>query len=412
MTPRDHAREMVRRCRQLAGCTEVPGETTRTFLSRPMKDVHRKLAGWMSAAGMVVRVDAAGNIRGVYPAASTAPAPRLFIGSHLDTVPNAGAFDGVLGVVMGGGLIELLGGRRFPFSIEVVGFSDEEGVRFGEPFIGSRAFAGTFDPVMLALQDVRGRRLDDAIRDYGLDPDRLPAAQAEPSAAGYLEFHIEQGPILDELNLPLGIVEAIVGQTRVDVAFTGMANHAGTTPMLSRHDALAGAAEWIVSVEHAARTTTGLVATVGRVHVHPGTGNVIPGRCELSLDVRHADDGSRVRAASDIEAAARDIARRRALDVSWAVRLDQPSVVMDGSLTEALARSVERAGFPPHRLFSGAGHDAMVVARRMPVSMLFMRSEKGISHHPDESVRDDDVAAALEAGSCFLEELARVGHAG
>jgi allantoate deiminase len=346
---------------------------------------------------MAVRVDAAGNIRGVYPA-SMDGAPRFFIGSHLDTVPNAGAFDGVLGVVMGVALVEMLGGRRFPFSVEVVGFSDEEGVRFGEPFFGSRAFAGTLDSSWLTRRDARGRSVADAIRDYGLDPARLGDAVAATPSLGYLEFHIEQGPVLHDLNLPLAVVDAIVGQTRVDVVFEGMANHAGTTPMRTRRDALAAAAEWILAVEREAIATEGLVATVGRAQVEPGAGNVIPGRCELSLDVRHADDTRRGAAVERLAKSARDIALRRTVELSWELRLDQGSVPMDAALTSALASAVQHPGFTPPRMASGAGHDAMIVAARMPVAMLFVRCDKGISHHPAEAVSEQDVAAALEAG--------------
>lgn len=410
MTSVAQAGEVIRRCRQLAECSEVRGETTRTFLSKPMRDVHSRLAGWMAAAGMTVRVDAAGNLRGVYPSMSEAAA-RLFIGSHLDTVPNAGPFDGVLGVVLGVALIEMLGGKPLPFSIEVVGFSDEEGVRFGVPFIGSRAFAGSFDSSVLARRDGKGLSVSDAIREYGLDPGRLGDAQAASPALGYLEFHIEQGPVLDDLNLPLAIVDAIVGQTRVDVAMTGMANHAGTTPMQSRRDALAGAAEWITAVEREAAAVQGFVATVGRLQVEPGAGNVIPGRCELSLDVRHADDTTRKAAVEHLARAARDIGSRRKLDVSWEPRLDQGTVAMDAGLTSMLARAVEETGFTARRMSSGAGHDAMVVASRMPAAMLFLRCDKGISHHPSESVREEDVAAALDAGWRFLDVMGRTSHA-
>ena len=211
--------------------------------------------------------------------------------------------------------------------------------------------------------------------------------------------------MLDDLNLPLAIVDAIVGQTRVDVVFTGMANHAGTTPMATRRDALAGAAEWITAVEREAGATAGLVATVGRVHVEPGAGNVIPGRCELSLDVRHASDAARKTAVEQLESAARNIASRRRLEVSWEQSLDQSSVPMDSALASVLTGAVEQAGFVPHRMSSGAGHDAMIVASRMPAAMLFLRCEKGISHHPAESVREEDVAAALEAGRRFLDGI-------
>ncbi|MBM3818114.1 MAG: allantoate amidohydrolase [Acidimicrobiia bacterium] len=411
MTSIELAADVVQWCRRLAACSETPGETRRPFLSPPMREVHEALAGWMRRLGMDVRIDAAGNLRGVYAAAGSAPGAaagrRLFIGSHLDTVPNAGAFDGVLGVVLGIALVEHLRGRRLPFAIEVVGFSDEEGVRFGVPFIGSRALTGLLDDAVLACRDLGGRTVEDAIRDFGLDPARIPDAAAPDGSLGYLEFHIEQGPILENLNLPLAVVDAVAGQTRADVWFTGQAGHAGTTPMTLRRDGLAGAAVWIAEVEREAIHTSGLVATVGRVAVEPGAANVIPGRCELSLDVRHAADDVRTDAVGRLRRAAEDIASRRGLAAAWQPRLEQPSVRLDAELSSLLARALETAGFRAHRMTSGAGHDAMIVAGRMPAGMVFLRCAGGISHHPAESVREDDVAAALEAGLGFLNALER-----
>jgi allantoate deiminase len=354
-----------------------------------MHAVHDCLRTWMESAGMTVAVDHAGNLRGCYGAAH--PHPRLFIGSHLDTVPRGGAFDGILGVVLGVALVESLGGRRMTFQIEVIGFSEEEGVRFGVPFIGSRALVGDIDEELLA------RGVGDAITAFGLDPARIEEAKAGPDALGYLEFHIEQGPVLDSLHLPLGVVEAIVGQSRGDVVFEGRANHAGTTPMNLRHDALAGAAEWISVVEREARTIPGLVATVGRLDVLPGADNVIASSVRTSLDVRHAEDAVRREALSSLIDCARQIAARRGLTIRWEPRLDQPAVAMDPGLMSLLP--------PAHRLTSGAGHDAMIMARRMPAAMLFLRSPGGISHHPDETVLAEDVAGALEAGMEFLERL-------
>src|SRR5215213_3938724 len=267
------ARTVVDCCRLLAGFSQETGRTTRTFLSPPMRDVHTHLGSWMQRSGMSVQVDSVGNLRGVYPASSPGR-PRLFIGSHLDTVCDAGAFDGVLGVVLAIALVDLLQHRQLPFSIEVVGFSEEEGVRFGVPFIGSRALAGTLDDQLLGRVDPSGKSIVDAIRDYGLDPSRIPDARFGDQSLGYLEFHVEQGPILDNLAVPLGIVTAIVGQSRLAVTFTGSANHAGTTPMHARRDAVAGAAEWVGAVEALARRTSGLVATVGRLRAWPGITNV------------------------------------------------------------------------------------------------------------------------------------------
>jgi allantoate deiminase len=412
MRSTEQATEVVRWCRQLAIFSETAGETTRRFLTKPMREVHTALATWMARVGMAVRVDAIGNIHGVYPPQpSRIPmptAPRFFIGSHLDTVPNAGAFDGVLGVVMGIALVEMLGDRHFPFGIEVVGFSDEEGVRFGTPFLGSHALAGNFDPSQLDLRDGQGRSLREVIRDFGLEPSRIPDAQAPPSAIGYLEFHIEQGPVLENLNLPLAVVDVVAGQSRAAVTFTGRSGHAGTTPMKLRKDAIAGAAAWILEVEREAMSTPGLVATVGSIEVEPGAGNVIAGRSTLSIDVRHPADQMRKAAFERLITAAEEIAGRRGLQVAWESRLDQPSVPMDQTLASMLDRAIEQAGFPAHRVTSGAGHDAMVVAGRMPAAMMFLRCENGISHHPAENVREDDVAAALEAGLKFLDEVARV----
>ncbi len=386
--------DCIARCRALALHSEEPGWITRTFLSEPMRCVHADLGGWMRDCGMSVAVDAAGNLRGFY-SGRTPDAPALFIGSHLDTVPHAGAFDGILGVVLGIKVIELLQRRQLRFGIEVVGFSEEEGVRFGFPFIGSLALIGELGVAETAIAD--------AIRAYGLNPDELPLAVAREPALGYLEFHIEQGPVLESVGASLGVVETIAGQRRLELTFEGRAGHAGTTPMHLRRDAMAGAAEWIGEVEAEARGIAGLVATVGRVEVWPGASNVIAGAAKLSLDVRHREDAVRRDAAVRLIAAAESIARRRDLLVTTEMRMEQAAVAMDPSLTDTLARA---AGVR-HRMVSGAGHDAMIVARRMPAAMLFLRSPGGVSHHPDESVLPEDVDAALTAGMSFLEELER-----
>jgi allantoate deiminase len=399
------ARDVIDRCRALAAHSEEAGYTTRTFLSEPMHAVHAEVRDWMTAAGMDVHVDPAGNIRGVY-AGSAADAPRLFLGSHLDTVPRAGAFDGILGVVMGIALVESLGGRRLPYSLEVIGFSEEEGVRFGVPFIGSRAVTGLVDDDLLSRIDATGASIGDAISRFGLDPGAIAAARITGRALGYLELHIEQGPVLDRLGLALGIVNAIAGQTRADVAFSGTSGHAGTTPMAARADAIACAAEWVLAVEREAKGTPGLVATVGRIEARPGATNVIAGDCVASLDVRHAADDVRAGAIERLQSAAHEIPTRRGLSVTWRTRLDQPAVMMDPGLVAALARAVERSGAPVLQMPSGAGHDAMILAGVMPAAMLFVRSPGGISHHPDEGVAEADVAAALAAGGEFLRELA------
>ena len=398
------SQQIIERCLTLSRFSEEPGRTTRTFLSAPMRDVHRCLRDWMERIGMQVELDAAGNLRGLYPGLEP-EAPHLLIGSHVDTVPGAGAFDGVLGVVIAIALVEALQGRRLRCGIEVAAFSEEEGVRFGVPFLGSRALIGTLDSALLARCDQNGRAVVDAIRDFGLDPDYLPSAILKGDLRGYLEFHIEQGPVLDNLDLPLGLVEAIAGQSRLELRFDGHANHAGTTPMPMRKDALAGAAEWISLVEQEALATPGLVATVGKFEVLPGAGNVIPGEVRASLDVRHANDDSRRSAVERLVNAAQEIAARRNLTIDYSTRLDQSAVACDLDLVAQLERGVVAAGYPVHRMVSGAGHDAMILAQRMPMAMLFLRSPGGISHHPDESVLPDDVEAALQTGLSFLENL-------
>ena len=410
MTPGEQAREVIQWCRRLAAMSDEPNAITRLCLSRTMREVHTALAGWMARLGMTVRVDAIGNIRGVYPHAASSPvaeAPRLYIGSHLDTVPDGGAFDGVLGTVLAIALIELLGPKRFPFAIEVVGFSDEEGIRFGAPFLGSRALAGTFDPALLDRVDEHGRSLRDAIKHFGLDPGRIADARAVTHALGYLEFHIEQGPVLENLNIPLAVVDGISGQSRIDVSFEGTAGHAGTTPMKLRKDALACAASWIVEVERDALGVSGLVATTGKIAAEPGASNVIAGRAVVTLDVRHPDDRMRKASVERFRLAADEIAAHRGLRVTWEPRLDQASTAMDAPMAAMLERAIAQSGAPPHRMVSGAGHDAMIVAAKMPAGMVFLRCEGGISHNPAENVSDADVTAALEAGLEFLSGLER-----
>ena len=353
---------------------------------------------------MSVHIDAVGNLRGVH-AGSDPHAPRLIIGSHLDTVPNAGAYDGILGVVLGIALVEALESRELPFSIEVVGFSEEEGVRFGFPFIGSRAFAGSLGEDLLRQKDREGITVEEAIREFGLDASLVADAQMQEAVSAYLEFHIEQGPVLENLDLPLGVVEAIAGQSRAGVVFRGEANHAGTTPMHLRHDALAGAAEWITAVEREACSNTGLVATVGSIEAKPGAGNVIAGEVRMSLDVRHAQDQERLKTLERILAQADEIGMRRELTVEHEIRLNGKAAAMDTRLVRAAEKAIRACGVRPHRMVSGAGHDAMIVCEKIPSVMIFLRSPKGISHNPDETVQLEDVELALRAGLHFIDGL-------
>jgi allantoate deiminase len=350
-------------------------------------------------------VDPAGNLRGVWKPPNGGDR-RLLLGSHIDTVPDAGAYDGVLGVILALEWVRLAEEAVLPTTIEVIAFSEEEGVRFGVPFIGSRAAAGRFDPALLALQDAEGITVAEAIRSFGLDPAAIDEARVDRDALGFVEIHIEQGPILEAEKRSLGVVNRIVGQTRLSFEFAGQANHAGTTPMPMRRDALAGAAEWISAVEAFAARTEGLAATVGRIAVEPNAANVIAGKARVSLDVRHALDAEREAAVEQMIARAEAIAAQRALQVEHKRQMNEPAVPMDERLTAYLVDALEAAGFPPRTMPSGAGHDAMVMATRMPAAMLFLRSPAGISHHPSETVLEEDVEAALHVGRRFLERMA------
>jgi len=402
---RDRALHAIAECQHLATMTEEPGRVTRRFLTPPVREVHAHLRRRMVALGMEVRVDPAGNLRAVWRPPYDGER-RVVLGSHIDTVPDAGAYDGVLGVVLALEWVRLAQEAVLPMSIEVIAFSEEEGVRFGVPFIGSRAAAGRFDPALLALKDAEGISVADAIRSFGLDPAAIDEARVDADVVGFVEIHIEQGPILEAEKRSLGVVNRIVGQTRLSVEFAGQANHAGTTPMMMRRDALAGAAEWIAAVEAFGARTEGLAATVGRIAVEPNAANVIPGKARLSLDVRHALDAQREGALEELVAKAEAIAARRGLSLGYVRQMSEPAVPMDERLTAWLIDAVEAAGFPARTMPSGAGHDAMVMATRMPAAMLFLRSPGGISHHPAESVLEEDVEAALHVGRKFLERVA------
>jgi len=399
------AAEVIARCRKLASFSEDAPGTRRTFLSKPMHDCHREVSYWMKALGMTVSVDAVGNIRGFYPGTSPG-SPRILMGSHLDTVPNAGAFDGILGVVLAAGLVESLEGLKLPFGIEVVGFSEEEGVRFGVPFIGSRALVGRVDEELLGRKDEQGISVRKAIQDFGLNPNEIFKAALSDDVLGYIEFHTEQGPVLESVGRPLGVVEAIVGQNRLEFTFSGQANHAGTTPMNLRHDALAVAAEWILAVESLARRTSGIVATVGFVEAKPGATNVIAGVARAALDIRHASDRARTEALDELIRQAESIAARRGVTVKWRMLLAQHAVAMDSFLAEQIELAIQKAGCVAHRMASGAGHDAMILAEKIPAAMIFLRTPGGISHDPAESAHLDDVAKALECGKHLLTQLA------
>ncbi len=358
---------------------------------------------------MQSRTDAAGNLRGFY-AGSELHAPRLLLGSHLDTVPNAGVYDGVLGVVLAIILLEALNGRRLPYGIEVVGFSEEEGVRFGVPFIGSRALVDRLGDDLLSVRDASGISVRKAIEEFSLNPAQIPEACVAKECLGYIEFHIEQGPVLEKLGFPLAAVDSIAGQTRLQMAFLGRSNHAGTTPMDLRYDALAGAAEFVTSVESLAWKISGLVATVGKIEAKPGATNVIAGESRMTLDIRHRSDLTRIEAVKDLIEQAEGIAKRRGLTMEWKSMLDQRAVPMDSFLVTEIERAIAKTGCRPHRMTSGAGHDAMILAEKVPAAMIFLRTPGGISHDPAESVAVQDIEKAIQCGLHLLDQLASSGE--
>ena len=396
-------------CAALACCTEISGQITRPYLCPSALQVHEQLRGWANALGMTTRVDAVGNLRSRLES-KTPNAPTLYLGSHLDTVPNAGAYDGILGVVLGYALVEALAGQDLPYSIEVLGFSEEEGVRYGVSFIGSRALIGTADD-MLALQDASGASVREAILNFGLHPDHLREAEAEDSALGYLEIHIEQGPVLQDLGASLGVVSAIVGQDRLNLQFVGRASHAGTTPMHLRRDALAAAARFMVAAEDLARQTAGLVATIGMIGALPGAGNIVPGEVTCSLDIRHAQDDVRAECLERLLAQAKQESEARNVVLNVIPKMAESATPMNPRFRQLLHEAAADLNLPHPELVSGAGHDAQIMAQKMPAAMLFVRSPNALSHHPDEMVNTADVGDALSVGLRFLERLAAEARA-
>lgn len=400
------AAAVMERCDTVAGCTEEPGRITRRCLTQPMRDVHERLGEWMRDARLEPRADHAGNLIG--RRAGQGEDRVLLIGSHLDSVPGAGRYDGVLGVLMGLAAVESLADTPLPFHVDVIGFCEEEGVRFSKPYLGSSAIANRFQSEWLERIDPAGVSLREALQAFGGDPDRIEdAAYAPERVVGYLEPHLEQGPVLDRLDRPVGVVSGIVGQSRLRLEFRGEAGHAGTTPMAGRRDALVPAAALVAEVRRVARRTEGLLATVGKFDVFPNAPNVIPERVELSLDVRHAVDGPREATVGAIVAEAGRLAEQEGCRFKLLEDTSQDAVSVDEGLTNELARAIADCGCEPHRIASGAGHDAVMMAQRFPITMLFVRHPGAVSHHPDERVELEDVAAGIEAMRRFVLRVAQ-----
>lgn len=400
------AQTVMDRCDILATCSEEPDMLTRPFASGAMRRAHEHVSRWMTEAGLTrVGRDNIGNLRGRYDSASPG-GPTLILGSHLDSVRNAGKYDGPLGVMVAIAAVQRLHDKklRLPFAIEVVAFADEEGLRFASTYLGSRALAGTFDMADLERTDASGITMAEAIHGFGGDPARIGEDRWRGGELlGYCEVHIEQGPALEARGLPVGVVSVITGQNRYALTFAGVAGHAGTVPMEHRHDALAAAAEFVLEVEREARGRPGLVATVGQLEVQPGAVNVIPGQADLSLDVRHPEDATRAGAAEQIVERANAIANRRKVAVAIELISENVSVPCSPRLVALLSEVVAGLGHDVVQLPSGAGHDGVTMSKLTEVAMLFVRCKGGVSHNPAESVTAEDVDVAMDVLDKFLE---------
>src|SRR5580698_9667485 len=388
--------EIVGRINELGAISETPEHLARFFLTREHRTAADLILTWMRSAGMHAHLDAIGNVCGRYEGERPV-LPCLMLGSHYDTVRDAGRWDGPLGLITAISCVADLHkrGRRLPFAIEVVGFADEEGVRFASTLLGSRAVAGTFNERALSSKDSAGISMRDALTEFGLDPDHIGAAARAPSELlAYVELHIEQGPVLEAEHLPVGVVTAISGATRLAASLTGMAGHAGTVPMALRRDALTGAAECITTIEELCRTDEGgLVGTVGYIHAMPGATNVIPGQTSFTIDLRAPTDVHRKRAVTDIVRQIEAVAKRRKLELRVDVTHENRTVPCAPWLKAQVADAVAAEGYRVFELPSGAGHDGMAMIDIADIAMLFVRCRGGVSHHPDEHVEPADADA-------------------
>src|SRR6202048_1637393 len=396
--------EIVGRINELGAISETPEHLARIFIPPEHRAAADLILGWMREAGMAAHLDAIGNVCGRYEGERPG-LPCLMLGSHYDTVRDAGKWDGPLGLITAISCVADLHkrGRRLPFAIEVIGFADEEGVRFASTLLGSRAVAGTFDESVLGVKHAAGISMRDALSRFGLDPDHIgAAARARSELLAYVELHIEQGPVLEGLNLPVGVVTAIAGATRLAASLTGMAGHAGTVPMVLRRDALAGAAECIVAIEEFCRTDEdGLVGTVGYIHAMPGATNAIPGQVSFTIDVRAPSDAHRQLAVADIVRQIENIAKRRKLSLQLDVTHEHCAVPCATWLRSQVSEAIAGEGYRVFELPSGAGHDGMAMIDIADVGMIFVRCRGGISHHPDEHVE----LADADAGARVLLRL-------
>ncbi|TDO97301.1 allantoate amidohydrolase [Marinomonas balearica] len=402
------ARQVMERCEELGNISQSDAYLDRRYLTAEHKKANQNVESWLKSAGMKTWQDEAGNLWGRYENRNP-NAERFILGSHLDTVPNGGKYDGMLGVIAPLTLIEMYNqcGVEFPFHLDIVGFGDEEGTRFSSTLLGSRALTGQWQDEWANVEDDNGTNLRQALQDFGLDFDLVSNAEIDTDGLmGYLELHIEQGPVLEDHDLPIGIVSAIAGAKRFDFTVKGMAGHAGTVPMPLRQDALSATSEMILAIERIA-TEHDIVATVGRISNKPNGVNVISGLTEFSLDIRSASDEQRDIALSDIFLSLGTIASQRNVALSSRQTHSASAVHCDEKLQAILKHAIEDADYTPFTLLSGAGHDAMAIADICPVAMLFMRCDKGISHHPAEAIMESDVEVTLEVLDRALRKIGK-----
>lgn len=404
----ERATAVMKKIEELALISEEKHCLKRTYGTEAFLRGRDRVAGWMKQAGLDTRVDAIGNVRGRL--VSNQPGARtLVIASHIDTVVNAGKFDGPLGVLIGlDGLEQLIRtGQSLPFHIELIGFCDEEGTRFHTTYLGSKVVAGHFNPAVLQAKDAAGISLEKAINQIGGDVNQLSKdAIAQPDWLGYFEIHIEQGPVLYNRNIPVAVVSAIACQSRAEVIFKGEAGHAGTVPMDMRKDALAGAARFVSEVEALGKAHTGqLVATVGRLEIAHAASNVIPGEVKCSLDLRSADENLMLASYASIQAKAGEIARERNIEMTWRLIQQSRPTICDPGINGLLKEAIAEAGYEVLELVSGAGHDAVPISAVAPVAMLFVKCFRGISHHPLENVEPEDIAAAIRVSDNFIQRF-------
>ena len=398
---------IMQRCEELARHSELAGGLTRVYLSREQAAANALVLGWMRDAGMEARLDAAGNCIGRYEG-NRPGLPALLLGSHLDTVRDAGKYDGMLGVICAIECVRALNAaaRRPAFAIEVLGFADEEGVRFNATLLGSRAVAGTFKPEVLDSVDAEGVSMREAMKNFGLDPARLDAAgRRRDDVLAYAELHIEQGPVLEAEGLAVGVVTAINGATRFAIEIDGTAGHAGTVPMNLRRDALAGAAECVLAVERRCASVPALVGTVGKVEALPGAVNVIPGKARFSIDIRAPEDAARIAAVEHLLAEMDAICARRKLFMR-AMKTHEGGVAACAPwLMDQIGAAIAAEGIAVRALPSGAGHDGMAMIGLCDIGMLFVRCEKGISHSPAEAISAEDAEIGARVFLRFIENF-------